>query len=479
MKRIYDLERESTILCRFRWVVIFAAFLTCAYLHFFVRDSIEILTPVFYVLGGIALYNLVLLFLSRRVAAQGLEVFAFGQLLTDVFAATLLIFFTGGFGSPFLPLLLFPIIYAGFWLESPMVKIVAAAAVVATGLLLWLNYRLAPVRPSSDPVVTAFFFAVMIVWAYVLHKKTWLAEIILNALEEGSQRQIARLEEEIKKGRGVPVVAPSFERLQAPPAPKTEPLVATGRPAGSTVSTADDLRTAESQIEKKLQTASKRNAGLRADIERLRGKIETLVEKAAMAGVPENIGAGMKYIKLSLDRICAISAFEARCPVPRSSFDLRKVLIDVVGEMGPFAAERDVEILLNSETLEISSCPETVANVVRIFLDNAITYAARGTQVTVEARAGEGKFRIVVSDKGIGVEQDDAKKLFRKFFRGRDAMRRNPSGTGLSLYYAGLMVAELNGTVGFKSVPKKGSVFYAKIPLHDENATIERDAPHG
>jgi len=71
-----------------------------------------------------------------------------------------------------------------------------------------------------------------------------------------------------------------------------------------------------------------------------------------------------------------------------------------------------------------------------------------------------------VTDTGIGIEEKDAKLIFRPFQRLDSALRGTVSGTGLGLYLTSRLATEiLGGTVAFTSQPGKGSTFTLRVPL--------------
>ena len=78
------------------------------------------------------------------------------------------------------------------------------------------------------------------------------------------------------------------------------------------------------------------------------------------------------------------------------------------------------------------------------------------------------KVKLLVSDTGIGVSQENQARLFKKFEQaGESALSRDVSqGTGLGLYISRQMMEAMGGSVSLvKSELGKGSVFAIEVPI--------------
>ncbi|MDQ3044835.1 MAG: HAMP domain-containing histidine kinase, partial [Chloroflexota bacterium] len=71
-----------------------------------------------------------------------------------------------------------------------------------------------------------------------------------------------------------------------------------------------------------------------------------------------------------------------------------------------------------------------IGQVLRNLLGNAVTYSPDGTPVALRAEHRDGRLRIEVVDRGIGIHPDDRQRIFEKFGRGRDALNRSIPGSG-------------------------------------------------
>ena len=99
-------------------------------------------------------------------------------------------------------------------------------------------------------------------------------------------------------------------------------------------------------------------------------------------------------------------------------------------------------------------------------IDNAIRYNIKNGKVSVAIERDETKpfIRVSVIDTGVGVSQEDQKKLFQKLYRGSNVVQMEPNGSGLGLYIARNIVKRHGGEMGLISEVNRGSTFWFTIP---------------
>ena len=101
---------------------------------------------------------------------------------------------------------------------------------------------------------------------------------------------------------------------------------------------------------------------------------------------------------------------------------------------------------------------------VQIF-DNAVKYSPPDSQVTVAARARDGRMVLSVSDQGTGLTPADEAKMWDRFVRG-DRHAATTSGSGLGLWIASAFVAANGGTMNAVSDgPGLGTTLAIELPV--------------
>jgi signal transduction histidine kinase len=99
------------------------------------------------------------------------------------------------------------------------------------------------------------------------------------------------------------------------------------------------------------------------------------------------------------------------------------------------------------------------------FLSNAIKFTHDGGSVHLRlSMEGDFLFRLEVEDTGIGITDDELPLLFQEFAQLPNS-RKAEQGTGLGLALTRHIVEAQGGSVGVRSRPGLGSVFFAVLPL--------------
>ena len=102
-------------------------------------------------------------------------------------------------------------------------------------------------------------------------------------------------------------------------------------------------------------------------------------------------------------------------------------------------------------------------------ISNSIRYRhpARKPEVEIKVHKTRDHLEILVSDNGLGINEQHLDKIFNMFYRTSD----HSTGSGLGLYIVKETVKKLAGTVEVKSVVNQGSVFRISLPLHWHNSS--------
>lgn len=107
--------------------------------------------------------------------------------------------------------------------------------------------------------------------------------------------------------------------------------------------------------------------------------------------------------------------------------------------------------------------------IVKNLVENALQYSPENSQVILQSQIRpDGQLEIQVSDCGIGIDQEDQKRIFERFYRVDKARARNSGGTGLGLAIVKDYTEKLGGHLTLDSHPKVGSTFTVILPPRDK-----------
>jgi signal transduction histidine kinase len=163
--------------------------------------------------------------------------------------------------------------------------------------------------------------------------------------------------------------------------------------------------------------------------------------------------------------------------------DLAKLIKDVLRDFEMEIGERELEVTFEEgkNVPKISGQKEYLKEAFTNLLTNAIKYTptSKKTNDIRDTREGKGflkirieadpaeknKVLVVFEDNGIGISQEDAPKLFKRFSRAQNAKNMYTDGTGIGLFVVREIIEGHNGKVWFESELGKGTTFFVSLPI--------------
>lgn len=138
------------------------------------------------------------------------------------------------------------------------------------------------------------------------------------------------------------------------------------------------------------------------------------------------------------------------------------ILVKIIENHKILALDKGIEIenLVSEELPNTSYDPEALESVFGNLISNSIKYSPRNTTIHVFHRTEKGKLTIYVKDEGLGMTEDDLKKVFGEFAKlsARPTAGEGSSGLGLSIVKK--LVEQMGGTVKAESEGRnEGSTF--------------------
>lgn len=149
-------------------------------------------------------------------------------------------------------------------------------------------------------------------------------------------------------------------------------------------------------------------------------------------------------------------------------FDIVKTLTMWVGDFQLTAERKQIRLHLDVDDLkgshEMIADQEKISRIVFNLLSNALKYTPAGGEIFVSLKDEDANLRLDVKDTGKGISQDEADKIFERFFQAKGAA----SGTGIGLALVKSFVELHHGEARVESEPGKGSDFIVVIPREQE-----------
>lgn len=175
---------------------------------------------------------------------------------------------------------------------------------------------------------------------------------------------------------------------------------------------------------------------------------------------------------LLVEDLLMLARLDAQRPLERGQVDLLALASDAVHNARAVAAAAApenprpiaLEIRSGEGTLEIEGDSERLRQVLGNLLNNALTHTPPDAAVTVRLTPRKHDVRLEVADTGPGLPEDEAARVFERFYRTDTSRTRASGGTGLGLSIVQALVSAHGGTVTVDSVVGKGTTFTVTLP---------------
>jgi PAS domain S-box-containing protein len=145
-----------------------------------------------------------------------------------------------------------------------------------------------------------------------------------------------------------------------------------------------------------------------------------------------------------------------------SEINLKEFASEIIEEMNSFL-KNNQRIVLNLNSVEYVFMDSfLLKNSLLNLLSNAIKYSNENTTINFDIYTNDTELVFSVKDEGIGIDKEEQKLLFDRFFRAKNAT--NIQGTGLGLAIVKRYTEIMNGRLEYESELNKGTIFKQIFP---------------
>ena len=179
------------------------------------------------------------------------------------------------------------------------------------------------------------------------------------------------------------------------------------------------------------------------------------------------MGSGQTLLSMVNDVLDLAQVERGRLKLQIEVLDLRALIAGMIRVFEIQAADKKVGLSCEG----VAALPRLVhADGARIrqVLTNLVANALKFTQsggVAVAVEYEGGALRVEVRDTGIGIPEENRKRLFQKFSQADDTIAKRFGGTGLGLAIAREVVVCMGGAIGMRTREGGGSVFWFTLPV--------------
>ena len=160
--------------------------------------------------------------------------------------------------------------------------------------------------------------------------------------------------------------------------------------------------------------------------------------------------------------------------------------VDIVEIINNAVRSTDKQISEKKQTISVETpenLPPIWADSTRIeqvlvnFVSNSYKYTQEEGHIIIGAETADNQWdpdgapkvvHIWIKDNGIGMTEEDQKKIFTKFFRSEDQKAREAPGTGLGLNITKSLIELQGGRTWFESKFREGTTFHFTVPIAEK-----------
>ena len=172
-----------------------------------------------------------------------------------------------------------------------------------------------------------------------------------------------------------------------------------------------------------------------------------------------------------VDDLQLLARLDEDRPLELVDLDLRQVVSEAVASAQTVDPGREFIIDLVNEAAVVRGDSGRLRQVMDNLLSNAMRYSVREAPIAVGIDGADHGVLVRVTDRGVGLTEDECARVFERLYRTDDARTRVRGGSGLGLAIVLSIVEAHGGEVFVRSEIGVGSTFGFTLPI--EGSTRE------
>jgi two-component system OmpR family sensor kinase len=207
---------------------------------------------------------------------------------------------------------------------------------------------------------------------------------------------------------------------------------------------------------------------LRTPLTTIRGFAELYRQGAAkdVEMLMSRIESESRRMGLLVDDLLLLARLDAQRPLERRRVDLLALATDAVHDGQSIAPQRTItmEVFDGPGTPEVLGDEARLRQVLGNLVANALQHTPETARITVRVGTADDDAVLEVADEGPGMTQEDAQRVFERFYRTDSSRTRASGGSGLGLSIVDSLVYAHGGRVTVTTAPGQGCCFRVILP---------------
>ena len=150
--------------------------------------------------------------------------------------------------------------------------------------------------------------------------------------------------------------------------------------------------------------------------------------------------------------------------ITKQLFDLDQLTGELIEESKLIESSHEI-VFHSGGKMEVLADQDKISSVISNLISNAIKYSPNEHKIEVATRLNGSDVLVSVKDYGMGILQQDQKKIFDRYYRVESSRSSAVPGFGVGLYLSAEIIHRHDGKIWVESEIGKGSSFYFKLPM--------------
>lgn len=206
---------------------------------------------------------------------------------------------------------------------------------------------------------------------------------------------------------------------------------------------------------------------LRTPISALQAMLENLIDEVVEPD-PETFATMLQQVQRLgrlVNQLLDLSRLESgTVPLQYSTFSVRGLLEQAVQEARMHSQDVQLKVEVIPDGMTADADPERIHQVLYNLIENAIRHSPTGAPITVSAHRSDSNVTLTVADEGPGIPEDEASRVFERFYRSDAARSSTQGGTGLGLAIARWIVELHEGSIQVDTTAPHGCKMVVELP---------------
>lgn len=230
---------------------------------------------------------------------------------------------------------------------------------------------------------------------------------------------------------------------------------------------------------------------LRTPLVTIRGFSE-LYRQGGVSDNPEAVGAAMNRIESEAKRMgqlvedmLTLARLDEQRPLQLEPVDLMLIAHDTAMDASVNAPDREVKVIGldggSPQPAPVLGDEGKLRQVISNLMTNALRYTPEGTPIELAVGTsslihGRTDSVLEVRDHGEGISEQEAAKIFERFYRADSSRQRETGGTGLGLAIVTAIAAQHDGTVRHSETEGGGATMTLRLPMVEPDQQLDHES---